>query len=146
MDTSLAVKLASTLKKGSLHAAVVNTPDGDRIEFEGGAFGGHGIWLSCSSEERILAHWDGYCSGQPAAPAADALVEYVAIVEGSYIENDGWSKTRTGCVGWCLVRARKGATMREIAGLVRGQQERIEWEVDYAEVRYLRTTGLEGKS
>ena len=40
-----------------------------RVTFTGGRKGEHSIWLSVSSEERIRAHFDGYCSSNGLAPA-----------------------------------------------------------------------------
>ena len=136
MDIEQAVKLANTLKKNNLHAVVT----GDRIEFEGGAFGGHGLWLDVSSPERILAHWNGYCSAQP-APAA-ALIRYLVVVEGSFSYKDGRGSMRTCCVGWVEVKAPSGASLRTISGLARNNQERVQWEVE-EKVTYGRTLEFE---
>ncbi len=38
---------------------------GDRIVFSGGRGGEHSLDLGCSSAERVLAHWTGYCEVTP---------------------------------------------------------------------------------
>jgi hypothetical protein len=144
MNTTQATKLAETLKKGNLYAAV----EGDRIEFLGGAFGSHGLWLSVSSEERVLAHWDGYCSAQPKAePVAPKLTTYTVVVEGSMSYNDGWEKSRITITGWIEVQA---ASPREVRGLARQNQSLVQWEYDDSEttgkVQFLRTRSFEVKS
>lgn len=34
--------------------------DGEQIIFSGGRWGAHALWLSVSSRERVIAHWQGY--------------------------------------------------------------------------------------
>jgi len=131
MNREEAVKLAGALKRDNLSAIVVDAPDGARIEFKGGAFGGHGLWLSVSSADRVLAHWDGYCSAQPVVtPPALVLTRYLVVVEGSFSDNDGWETRRSACVGWVEVEATSGASNRTISGLARKRKDMVQWEVD----------------
>lgn len=44
--------------------------DGDRIVFLGGRYGEHSLAVACSSADRVIAHWRGYCEANGAAAAA----------------------------------------------------------------------------
>lgn len=54
----------------------------DRLSFEGGLFGPHGLSISCSSVERAVLHWRGYVEASgltptlPAPPAPPPRVVY----------------------------------------------------------------------
>lgn len=41
--------------------------EGDRVVFSGGSQGQHSLALDVSSDECIIAHWDGYCENNGAA-------------------------------------------------------------------------------
>lgn len=48
-----------------------------RVVFSGGLTGDHSIWLSVSSQERILAHFEGYCEANGMdAPKVGQLVRF----------------------------------------------------------------------
>jgi hypothetical protein len=65
-----AVALAATLRWGFYSAHVawdatsVLAPH-YRIVFTGGEKGDHSLAISCSSEARVMAHWDGYTNSTP---------------------------------------------------------------------------------
>jgi hypothetical protein len=52
--------------------------EGDRIVFEGGKFGSHSLAIDVSTEERVLAHWEGYveANGLTTAPKVGQRVSF----------------------------------------------------------------------
>jgi hypothetical protein len=108
---------------------------GGSIVISGGSHGEHELDLICSSEERVIAHWRGYCEANGVTPEP---TRYEVVVTGVCSANDGWESSHQLVTGWVSVEAAPDASERTIRGLARQQKDSACWEQD-GNVRFLRT-------
>jgi hypothetical protein len=81
--------------------------EGDRIAFAG-ATGGHDLDIACSSEERVVAHWEGFCECQPGARRAE-VAKQVAWLNGRH-----HARGVTVCIEGTWVVFRAGTTVESV--------------------------------
>ena len=69
MHTTEAAALANTLRaSGNNHTIRAEIVGNEWITFVGGSHGCHSLSIPCSSKERVLAHWSGYCANNGVVP------------------------------------------------------------------------------
>lgn len=81
----------------TLKAKLEADRDGDyAVVFTGGRWGEAQIWLSVSSDERIIAHFEGYCVANNLAPRPN-VGDKVLFPSGS--SSTGWRRGKVVSVG-----------------------------------------------
>lgn len=100
---ALAAKL--TARSATCRATVQDTQHGPRIVFTGSPTGEHSLSIWGSSEERILAHWEGY-TGRPAAVSVGSRVLFTRGMFGTWrgtVKHVGHRRTSYGARPVCYL-------------------------------------------